>query len=93
MIGVAASCFLKGPIAMLLTFAVLIVGQGFNEFVEKIVTGQSLGGGPVESIYRMVTHMIRPSPWSSANRSKIRSKGPTRWSRTVCGSSNRRFRT
>jgi len=42
---------------MLLTFAVLIVGQGFNEFVEKIVTGQSLGGGPVESIYRMVTHM------------------------------------
>jgi len=57
MIGVAASCFLKGPIAMLLTFAVLIVGQGFNEFVEKIVTGQSLGGGPVESIYRMVTHM------------------------------------
>jgi PDZ domain len=57
MIGVAASCFLKGPIAMLLTFAVLIVGQGFRELIEKIVTGQSLGGGPIESIYRMVTHM------------------------------------
>jgi len=57
MIGVAASCFLKGPIATLLTFAVLIVGQGFRELIEKIVTGQSLGGGPIESIYRMVTHM------------------------------------
>ena len=57
MIGVAASCFLKGPIATLLTFAVLIVGQWFRELIEKIVTGQSLGGGPVESIYRMVTHM------------------------------------
>jgi hypothetical protein len=36
---------------------VLIVGQGFRELIEKIVTGQSLGGGPIESIYRMVTHM------------------------------------
>jgi hypothetical protein len=57
MIGVAVSCFLKGPIATLLTFAVLIVGQGFRELVDKIVTGQQLGGGPIESIYRMVTHM------------------------------------
>ena len=57
MIGVAVSCFLKGPIATLLTFAVLIIGQGFREIIEKIVTGQSLGGGPIESIYRMVTHM------------------------------------
>jgi PDZ domain len=57
MIGVAASCFLKGPIATLLTFAILIVGQGFRELIEKIVTGQQLGGGPIESIYRMVTHM------------------------------------
>lgn len=57
MIGVAASCFLKGPVAMLFTFAVIIVGQGFRELIEKIVTGRSLGGGPIESIYRMVTHM------------------------------------
>jgi hypothetical protein len=57
MVGVAASCFLKGPIATLTTFAVLIVGQGFQGLVEKIVTGQQLGGGPVESIYRMVTHL------------------------------------
>jgi hypothetical protein len=57
MVGVAASCFLKGPIATLLTFAVLIVGQAFRGLVDKIVTGQQLGGGPIESIYRMVTHM------------------------------------
>jgi hypothetical protein len=57
MVGVAFSCFLKGPIATLLTFAVIIVGQAFHGLVEKIVTGQSLGGGPMESIYRMVTHL------------------------------------
>lgn len=57
MLGVTASCFLKGPIATLLTFAVLIVGQGFHELVTNIVGGKALGGGPMESIYRMVTHM------------------------------------
>lgn len=57
MVGVAFSCFLKGPVATLLTFSVIIVGQAFHGLVEKIVTGQSLGGGPMESIYRMVTHL------------------------------------
>jgi hypothetical protein len=33
------------------------VGQGFREVIDKIVNHQSLGGGPIESIYRMVTHM------------------------------------
>jgi hypothetical protein len=57
MVGVAASCFLKGPVATLMTFAVLIVGQSFRGMIDKIVTGDQLGGGPTESIYRMVTHM------------------------------------
>jgi hypothetical protein len=57
MIGVSVSCFLKGPIAALMAFSVLIIGQGFRELVDRIVTNQQLGGGPVESIYRMVTHM------------------------------------
>ncbi len=57
MIGVAASCFLKGPIATLMTFAVLIVGQSFRTMIDKIVSGDQLGGGPFESIYRMVTHL------------------------------------
>jgi hypothetical protein len=57
MIGVAASCFLKGPVATLMTFAVLIVGQSFRSLIDKIVSGDQLGGGPLESIYRMVTHL------------------------------------
>ncbi|HEV8068725.1 MAG TPA: hypothetical protein VGP76_13390 [Planctomycetaceae bacterium] len=57
MIGVAASCFLKGPVATLMTFAVLIVGQSFRGLIDKIVSGDQLGGGPLESIYRMVTHL------------------------------------
>jgi len=56
-LGVTASCFLKGPIAMLLTFVMLIVGQGFREFLDKIVAGQVLGGGTLESIVRMVQHI------------------------------------
>jgi hypothetical protein len=57
MIGVAASCFLKGPVATLMTFAVLIVGQSFRTMIDKIVSGDQLGGGPTESIYRMITHL------------------------------------
>ena len=57
MIGVSVSCFLKGPIAVLLTFAVIIVGAAARDLIDKIVTGRQLGGGPLESIYRMVTHL------------------------------------
>lgn len=53
-LGVTASCFLKGPIATLLTFVFLIVGQGFREFLERIVGGNVDGGGPLESIIRIV---------------------------------------
>jgi hypothetical protein len=57
MVGVTASCFLKGPVATLMTFAVLIVGLWFGDLINKIVSGDQLGGGPIESIYRMVTHL------------------------------------
>lgn len=56
-IGVTASTFVKGPIATLLTFSVLIIGQGFREFMIKLITGVQKGGGPIESWYRLVTHM------------------------------------
>lgn len=56
-IGVASSTFVKGPIATLLTFSVLIIGQGFREFMIKLITGVQKGGGPIESWYRLVTHM------------------------------------
>lgn len=56
-IGVASSTFVKGPIATLVTFSVLIIGQGFREFMIKLITGVQKGGGPIESWYRLVTHM------------------------------------
>lgn len=56
-IGVTSSTFVKGPVATLLTFSVLIIGQGFREFMVKLITGVQKGGGPIESWYRLVTHM------------------------------------
>ena len=59
-LGVTASCFLKGPVATLLVFTLLIVGQSFREFMEEIVdlyyAGDLDGGGPLESMQRIVQH-------------------------------------
>jgi hypothetical protein len=66
-VGVTASCFVKGPVATLLTFSLLVVGQGFREFMGRLVTGQELGGGPIEAWYRIITHMnvMTPLPKST----------------------------
>jgi hypothetical protein len=53
-LGVTSSCFLKGPVASLLTLVMLLVGQGFKSFLEKIVEGDVEGGGPIESIIRII---------------------------------------
>ncbi|MCA9113468.1 MAG: ABC transporter permease [Planctomycetaceae bacterium] len=60
-LGVTASCFVKGPVATLLTLTFLIIGQGFREFMDRMVF-QNLnnvlaGGGPVESWIRLIRHM------------------------------------
>src|SRR5712691_2137100 len=63
-IGVTASTFVKGPVATLLTFTVLIIGypaladnESFRTFMNKLVTGVQNGGGPLESSYRLFKHM------------------------------------
>lgn len=56
LLGVTASCFVKGPVATLLTFTLLIVGQEFRAFMAKIIGAQWKGGGPFESMIRIVTH-------------------------------------
>src|SRR5712691_7075361 len=63
-IGVTASTFVKGPVATLLTFTVLIIGypaladnESFRTFMNKLVTGVQKGGGPLESSYRLFKHM------------------------------------
>jgi hypothetical protein len=62
-LGVMFSTFLSGPVALLAALATLMVGQ-FREFIARLfesqVTGdQSIvpGGGPLESLYRIVTQM------------------------------------
>jgi hypothetical protein len=56
-IGVTASCIVKGPVAFLLVFAIFLIGHIFREIMEKILNGTQLGGGALESVYRMLTHM------------------------------------
>lgn len=61
-LGVTASCFVKGPVATFLTFSFVVIGQWFREFMEALVRGQTHGGGPLESIVRIVTHMNLMDP-------------------------------
>ena len=63
-LGVTAGTFVKGPVATLLVFTLLIVGQTFQEFMGVLLAGTLDptdldgidGGGPVEATYRIVTH-------------------------------------
>jgi hypothetical protein len=61
--GVMFSTFLAGPVALLATLSMVVIGQ-FREFIAKLfesqVTGDATivpGGGPIESLYRIVTQM------------------------------------
>ena len=56
-VGVAASCFLKGPVATLLTVAFLVVGNLFRGFLDRLLSGELEGSGTIESVIRMVRHM------------------------------------
>jgi ABC-type transport system involved in multi-copper enzyme maturation permease subunit len=53
-IGVTASCVVKGPVALFLTFGVFLIGQTFHGFMSDILTGQVVGGGLVESAVSIV---------------------------------------
>ncbi len=62
LIGTTASTFVKGPVATLLTFALILVGQTLRPFMSGLIEdyvnkGRVLGGGMLESAYRMVTQM------------------------------------
>ncbi len=62
MIGVTASCFVKGPIATLLCFCMVVLGQPAHDFMDKVVSGKQVGGGALESVYRLVTQMNQTVP-------------------------------
>ncbi len=57
-IGVTASCFVKGPVATLLTFGIVMVGAtGLNKLMRGLASGTQEGGGPFEASYRMLFHL------------------------------------
>ncbi|MFH5803093.1 ABC transporter permease [Alienimonas sp. DA493] len=64
-LGVTAGTFVKGPVATLLVFTLLIVGQQAHALMNELVVGVfdptnldgSDQGGPIEAAYRILTHM------------------------------------
>ncbi len=65
-LGVTGSCFLKGPVATLLTFVLVILGSSFHDFLEKVVTGKVDSAGTFESAYRIINHQNPRSEISGA---------------------------
>ncbi len=58
MLAVTASCFVKGPVATLLTFSLVLVGMTpLSTMMYGLLQGSIEGGGPAEAIYRMWAHM------------------------------------
>ncbi len=54
--AVACSTFLSGPVAMMFTLSVIVLGF-FKEFILGVATGTVYGGGPIESLIRLVSQM------------------------------------
>lgn len=66
-IGTTSSCFLKGPVSTLLTGTMIILGNIFYGFIDdalkqRATQGRVLGGGVLESVYRIVTGMNQTTP-------------------------------
>lgn len=71
-IGVTASCFVKGPVATLLALTIVIIGQAARSFLVDLVDKKQLEelGGPLESTYRILMHMnpaedLPPGIWTT----------------------------
>lgn len=67
-IGTTASCILKGPVATLATFGLLILGSFLKDsLVQRLATyfstdKQVVGGGSIEAFYRIITGLNESSP-------------------------------
>lgn len=55
-LGVMFSTFLTSAVAMIANLATLLAGM-FVAFITELATGQAIGGGPAESMYRIFTQM------------------------------------
>lgn len=70
-IGVTASCVVKGPVSFFLTLTVFVVGQFFHPFMQSVVSGNEEGAGLVNSAILMVQHR---NPSTGADLSESRQK-------------------
>ena len=55
-LGVTASTFVKGPVATILLFCLILIGTGFNDFMHDILSGEVRGAGLIESGIRILNH-------------------------------------
>lgn len=60
-IGVTCSTLVNGPVAMMFTLAFITLGF-FRQFFINVAIGKQVGGGPLESLYRLITQMNQMSP-------------------------------
>lgn len=60
-IGVTCSTLVNAPVAMMFTIAFITLGF-FRQFFIDVAIGKQVGGGPLESLYRIVTQMNQTSP-------------------------------
>jgi hypothetical protein len=68
-VGIACSTYLSGVISWLCTM--FLFGAGlFTDYIQQLAEGKLVGGGPLESAYRLMTHVplassIDPGPTAS----------------------------
>ncbi|MEZ6123824.1 MAG: ABC transporter permease [Planctomycetaceae bacterium] len=55
-LGVTASCVVKGPVSLVFTLSVFLVGQFFHDFMQRILGGAEKGAGLVESAVLIFQH-------------------------------------
>ncbi|MEW4571165.1 hypothetical protein AB1L88_25115 [Tautonia sp. JC769] len=55
-IGVWAGTFLSWPVALLITVFFFVAGEIFFPILSQLASGQLTGGGPFESMIRMISH-------------------------------------
>ena len=65
-LGVTASCVVKGPVSFFFTLTVFVIGQFFHQLMLRIISGAQEGGGLVESAMLMFQHR-NPSVGIDAN--------------------------
>lgn len=55
-LGVTASCVVKGPVSFFFTLTVFVIGQFFHEFMLRLLSGTEKGAGMVESAVMIFQH-------------------------------------